>query len=47
MTAMGRGTSPRLSGLANLRARADNHDSTFELLPGPSGGTQLVWSVPV
>ncbi len=42
----GPGSSPRLSGLANLRTRAKGHGGTFELLPGPSGGTQLVWSVP-
>lgn len=43
----GPGSSPRLSGLANLRARADGHGGSFEVGPGPSGGTQLVWSVPV
>ncbi|MEV7398384.1 GAF domain-containing protein [Aeromicrobium sp. NPDC092404] len=44
---IGPGTSPRLSGLANLRSRADSYDGSFELEPGPEGGTQLVWSVPV
>lgn len=43
----GPGSSPRLSGLANLRARAEVHDGHFDVGPGPSGGTQLVWSVPV
>ncbi|MCW2831216.1 MAG: histidine kinase [Aeromicrobium sp.] len=38
--------SPRLSGLANLRSRAESHDGSFELGPGPAGGTQLIWSVP-
>jgi signal transduction histidine kinase len=43
---VGPGTSPRLSGLANLRARAAAHDGTFEMGPGPTGGTRTVWSVP-
>ena len=43
----GPGSSPRHSGLANLRARADGHDGHFHMGPGPSGGTQVVWSVPV
>lgn len=42
----GPGTSPRLSGLANLRSRAEAHEGSFDILPGPTGGTQLVWSVP-
>ena len=43
---VGPGTSPRLSGLANLRSRAASHDGTFEMGPGPTGGTRTVWSVP-
>lgn len=43
---VGPGASPRLSGLANLRSRANAHDGSFEILAGPSGGTQVVWSVP-
>jgi signal transduction histidine kinase len=43
---VGPGSSTRLSGLANLRSRADDRGGSFELLPGPSGGTQLMWSVP-
>ena len=42
----GPGASPRLSGLANLRSRADAHEGTFHVLPGPTGGTQVIWSVP-
>ncbi|MCW2839580.1 MAG: histidine kinase [Aeromicrobium sp.] len=37
----------RLSGLNNLRSRAESHSGTFELNRGPSRGTRLVWSVPV
>jgi signal transduction histidine kinase len=43
---VGPGSSPRLSGLANLRARAESHDGSFDVGPGPMGGTQMVWSVP-
>ncbi len=43
----GPGTSPRFSGLDNLRSRAISHGGTFEIHEGPDGGTQLVWSVPV
>ncbi|MGJ9423678.1 sensor histidine kinase [Aeromicrobium sp. CF3.5] len=42
----GPGASPRLSGLANLRARAEGHGGSFELLPASGGGTQMIWSVP-
>lgn len=44
---VGTGSTVRLSGLANLRARADHRKGSFDLLPGPTGGTQLLWSVPV
>jgi signal transduction histidine kinase len=43
---VGPGSSPRLSGLANMRARAEARQGTFELLARPSGGSQMVWSVP-
>ncbi|MET0821991.1 MAG: GAF domain-containing protein [Aeromicrobium sp.] len=43
---VGPGTSARHSGLANLRARAEHHHGTFELLARPSGGSQMLWSVP-
>ena len=43
---VGPGSSPRLSGLANLRSRATLHDGTFEMSAGPTGGTRTVWSVP-
>lgn len=43
----GPGRSPRLSGLANLRSRAEGQGGTFELAAGPEGGTRLLWSVPV
>lgn len=44
---VGPGSSRRSSGLANLRARAEGRGGEFDLLPAPSGGAQLVWSVPV
>jgi signal transduction histidine kinase len=34
-------------GLANLRERAKKLGGTFEVFPGPEGGTRLVWSVPL
>lgn len=43
---VGPGDSPRLSGLSNLRSRAEAHGGTFEINEGPGGGTQAVWSVP-
>lgn len=43
---IGPGKSTRRSGLANLRARADRHDGSFEVAPGPTGGTRVTWSVP-
>ncbi|MET0928644.1 MAG: GAF domain-containing protein [Aeromicrobium sp.] len=43
---VGPGSNPRLSGLANLRARAGSHEGSFDIGPGPAGGTQMVWSVP-
>ncbi len=38
------GTGSRRSGLANLTARAQAHDGTCTLGPGPGGGTELVWT---
>ncbi|MDX6275976.1 MAG: hypothetical protein QOJ72_104 [Nocardioidaceae bacterium] len=43
----GPGTSPRLSGLANLRERAEAHGGSFEINEATGGGTQVVWTVPV
>lgn len=43
---IGPGSSTRSSGLANLRARADRHEGSFEVAPGSGGGTRLTWSVP-
>lgn len=43
---IGPGHSPRLSGLSNLRSRAEAHGGTFEINEGTEGGTQVVWSVP-
>lgn len=40
---VGPGTSKRRSGTANLRARAEKRGGTFELAPGPSGGTVATW----
>jgi signal transduction histidine kinase len=39
----------RRSGLANLGARAADLAGSFSVapLPGPEGGTELVWSVPL
>jgi signal transduction histidine kinase len=34
-------------GLVNLRERARKLAGTFEIFPGPGGGTRLVWSVPL
>ncbi len=35
------------SGLANLRARAEECGGSFVVEPGPSGGTRLRWSAPL
>ncbi len=37
----------RRSGLANLRARADNRGGTLTVTAGPAGGTILVWKAPL
>jgi len=42
---VGLGTPKRSSGTANLRARAEKRGGTFELTPGPSGGTVATWKV--
>jgi signal transduction histidine kinase len=36
----------RRSGLENLRERAEQLGGTFNVWPGPSGGTVLAWKVP-
>lgn len=43
---VGPGDSPRLSGLDNLRARAENQGGTFSIHHASGGGTRLAWSVP-
>ncbi|MCW2770115.1 MAG: histidine kinase [Aeromicrobium sp.] len=43
----GPGDTPRLSGLANLRDRAQARHGDFEIGPAGSGGTRVEWSVPV
>jgi signal transduction histidine kinase len=45
----GRGitTGSRESGLRNMRERAESFGGTFQVQPGPDGGTVAVWSVPV
>lgn len=35
----------RRSGIANLRARAEKWSGSFELMPGTSGGTTVIWKV--
>ncbi|AWB92345.1 GAF domain-containing protein [Aeromicrobium chenweiae] len=44
---IGPGAGQELSGLANLRRRAESQGGSFDLQPVPGGGTQLAWSVPV
>jgi signal transduction histidine kinase len=40
--------APRVvSGLANLRRRAEHRGGTLDVGPGPDGGTVLSWSVPL
>ncbi|TGO04305.1 GAF domain-containing sensor histidine kinase [Serinibacter arcticus] len=36
-------TVDRRSGLANLTARAQDHDGVARLSPGPDGGSELLW----
>lgn len=43
---VGPGDSPRLSGLSNLRERAESRGGAFEIGTSGGGGTRLVWSVP-
>jgi len=43
---VGPGDSPRLSGLANLRQRAESRGGAFDIHEAPGGGTRLAWSVP-
>ena len=37
----------RRSGLANLQARAEAHGGSLTVSPGPQGGTEVVWWVPL
>jgi signal transduction histidine kinase len=34
-------------GRVNMRARARDLGGTFDLAPGPAGGTVLTWRVPI
>ncbi|AXT86595.1 histidine kinase [Aeromicrobium sp. A1-2] len=43
---VGPGESPRLSGLANLRRRAEERGGEFGIHTAASGGTRLAWTVP-
>jgi signal transduction histidine kinase len=43
----GIGTTPRRSGLANLRRRAEAHSGTLELIPRQPSGTVVRWTVPL
>lgn len=43
---VGPGTSPRLSGLANLRQRAETRGGEFEIHEATGGGTRLTWITP-
>ena len=50
VTDNGRGLPARLgreSGLANLRSRAEAHGGSLRLTPGPAGGTEVIWTVPL
>ena len=42
----GPGDSPRLSGLRNMKERADRRGGTFTIAPGSLAGTRLTWTVP-
>lgn len=42
----GPGESVKLSGLANLRDRAEARGGTFEIVQAVGGGTRVFWSVP-
>lgn len=44
---VGPGDSPRLSGLSNLRERAEVRHGSFDIGQAAGGGTRVVWSVPV
>ena len=37
----------RASGVANLKARAEQHHGKFELSRGPTGGARLIWRAPI
>ncbi|KRC65182.1 hypothetical protein ASE12_10640 [Aeromicrobium sp. Root236] len=43
---VGPGSSPRLSGLSNLRQRAEARGGEFEIRAAPGGGTRVSWIVP-
>ncbi|WP_407706059.1 sensor histidine kinase [Streptomyces yaizuensis] len=46
-TGIGPGTDTRRSGLRNLAERAERLGGTLTTAPGPSGGTRLIWHVPL
>ncbi len=43
---VGPGSSPRLSGLSNLRQRAEDRGGEFEIDEATGGGTRVSWVVP-
>jgi signal transduction histidine kinase len=43
---VGPGDSPRLSGLGNLRDRAEARGGTFEMRQAAAGGTRVRWTAP-
>jgi signal transduction histidine kinase len=42
---IGMAAATRLSGIANLRARAENRGGSLAIEPAPGGGTILTWKV--
>jgi signal transduction histidine kinase len=44
---VGPGATQRSSGLGNLRRRAQDLDGTLTIESRPSGGTRLLWAIPV
>jgi PAS domain S-box-containing protein len=44
---VGMGDTPRESGLAHLRERAEGLGGAFEISSSPAGGTRLEWQVPL
>jgi signal transduction histidine kinase len=44
---IGLGRSPRRSGLANLKRRAERHGGYLDVSNAPEGGLRLQWSIPI